>query len=330
MKSSRLLDASTRLLCAIVLLSTVLLTDRGFAQDFPSRPITMIVPFPGGGGADAVPRVTLDAFSASLGQPVIIENRPGAGGTTGTNAVARAAPDGYTLLLTVVPPITMNIFLQKSFPYDPRTAFVPVALTAFAPIVMVVNSSLPVNSLTEFISYVKQNPGKLSYGSAGVGTGQHIAGELLKQRAGIDMVHVPYRGSALIIQDMLVGSIQVGFGTPPAVSGFVAEGKLRMLAVTEANRFPDLPNLPTIDEIVPGVITNTWYGLFVPAGTPEAIVERLNHAMNVALKDAKVVSNFKLQGMLPAGGTPAEFAKLVRDDLEHWGKVIPSIGLKPQ
>ena len=299
-------------------------------SDFPNRPITMIVPFPGGGGADAVPRLTQDAMAAALGQPIIIENRPGAGGTLGAVAVMRAAPDGYTVMNTPMPPVTINVFLQKNFPYDPKTAFEPVVLATVAPLVIAVNASLPVHNMAELVAYARANPGKLSYGSAGIGTGHHIAGELLKSKTGIDMAHVPYRGSGLLIQDLISGSIQVGFGTPPAVMTFVEEGKLRALGVAEATRYRDLPELPTLNETIPGVIAPSWNGLFVPAGTPRPIIERLNKAMNAALKVPSVAANFKLQGMLPVGGPPEDLVKLIDDDLAHWGKVLPAIGLLPQ
>ena len=297
---------------------------------YPNRSILMIVPFPGGGGADAVARVTQDAFAEGLGQPVVIENRPGAGGTLGSVGVIRAKPDGYTVLCTPMPPLTINIFLQKNFPYDPQTALMPVVLQTIAPLVIAVNPSLPVKNVAELVAYAKAHPGKLSYGSAGIGTGHHIAGELLKQTTGIDMAHVPYRGSGLLIQDLLTGAIQVGFGTPPAVMTFAEQGTLRAIGVVEAQRYPDLPDLPTVAETFPGVIAPAWNGLFVPAGTPQPIVDRLNKAMNAALKAPSVAANFKLQGMLPVGGPPEDLVKLIAEDLEHWGKVLPSIGLLPQ
>ncbi len=311
-------------------MSTLAWQQAAAQSDYPNRPITMIVPFPGGGGADAVPRLTQEALAEALGQPVVIENRPGAGGTLGAVAVMRANPDGYTVLNTPMPPITINMFLQKNFPYDPKTAFVPVTLAVVAPLVIAVNASLPVKNMAELVAYARANPGKLNYGSAGIGTGHHIAGELLKSIAGIDVAHVPYRGSGLLIQDLLSGSIQIGFGTPPAIMSFVEQGKLKALAVAEAKRYPDLPELPTIHETFPGVIAPSWNGLFVPAGTPRAVVERLNQAMNVALKNPRVVANFKLQGMLAVGGEPEVLAKLIDDDLAHWGKVLPAIGLHPQ
>ncbi len=314
----------------IALLAFVSLTAPVHAQDYPTHPISLVVGFPPGGSTDATARILQDPISQALGQSIIIDNRSGAGGTTGAAAVASARPDGYTLLLSVNASLTMNMYLQKSFPFDTLTAFAPITLLSDVALVLVVNSSLPVKSVPELIEYAKRNPGKLAYGSSGVGSGHHICGELMKQKTGIDMVHVPYRGGAPTMQDIVAGNIQVAFGTLPSVLPHVASGAIRMIAAAEAKRLPDFPDLPTIDETIPGVVNIGWNGLFAPAGTPAPIIDKLNAVTVAALKRPDVVAKMKLQGLTPMSDTPAEFAKLIADEVAYWGKVIPSIGIKPE
>src|SRR5262245_1441400 len=323
-----MLNVATNLRWMLVVTGAAVLNPAA-ADDFPSRPITMVVPFPGGGVADLVPRLIVDGMAATLGQPVVVDNRGGAGGTIGTTAVARAAADGYTLLMTVNPTITMNIYLQKNVPYDPRTAFAPITLAASSPMVLVVNPSLPINSIADLIDYARKNPGKLSYGTPGIGTGQHVVGELLKLKAGIDMVHVPYRGTGLMVQDVMSGQIQVGLGTPTAVLPF-APDKLRVLAVAEPQRFPDLPDVPTISETVPGVVFNAWYGMFAPAGTPKPIVDRIHDAAVKQINDPDTARKMRLQGVVPVGSTPEELGRITQAEIDRWAVDIPAIGLKPQ
>jgi tripartite-type tricarboxylate transporter receptor subunit TctC len=300
------------------------------ADDYPARPITIVVPYTPGASTDAVARITHDAMSKALGQPIIIDNKPGAGGTIGAALVAAAKPDGYTLLLTVNPPITMNVYSQKGVSYDPRTAFAPISLTAESILVLAVNASLPVKTVPQLVEYAKKNPGKLAYGSAGVGSSHQIAGELIKQKTGIDIVHVPYHGSAPAIQDLVAGNIQISFGTTPAVLPHVQSGAIRILAIAEAKRFPDLPDVPTIDESVPGVITRTWLGLFAPAGTPRPIIDKLNKAVGLALKQPDVIEKLKLQGVTTASSTPEELGAIAAAELDMWGKMLPSIGIVPE
>jgi tripartite-type tricarboxylate transporter receptor subunit TctC len=234
-----------RFLKGTALAALVLLPPAAPAADspdnYPSRPITVIVPFTPGASTDAVARLSRDPMSEALGQPIIIDNRPGAAGTTGSAAVVNAKPDGYTLLVSVNAPLTMNMYLQKSFPFEPRAALAPVTLAAESILVLAVNASLPVKTVTELVDYAKKHPGTLSYGSAGVGSAHHIAGELLKQRTGIDMVHVPYRGSAPAMQDLVAGAIKVSFGTTPAVLPQAATGAIRIIALAEERRSPELP-----------------------------------------------------------------------------------------
>jgi len=300
------------------------------ADDYPNRPITIVVSFPPGASTDAVARIPRDYLSEALGQPIVIDNRAGAGGTLGSALVANAKPDGYTLLVTVNPPITMNMYMQKNFPYDATKAFAPITLAAHSILALAVNSSVPAKNVSQLVDYVKKNPGKVSFGSAGVGSGHHIAGALMNKNAGIDMVHVPYRGTGPAIQDLVSGQIQVSFGTTPAVLPHHESGAIRILALAEEKRHNDLPGIPTIAETIPGVVTNTWVGLFAPAGTPRPIIEKLNKAMNAALKRPDVIEKFKKQGLTAAGTTPEELQAIMTREVAHWGKIIPAIGIQPE
>jgi tripartite-type tricarboxylate transporter receptor subunit TctC len=314
----------------MALLAGLALIACAHAEDYPTRPITMIVGFPPGGSTDATARILQDPLNQALGQNIIIDNRGGAGGTTGAAAVAGARPDGYTLLFSVNAALTMNMYLQKSFPFDTLKAFAPITIASDVVLVLVVNSALPVKTVPELIEYAKRNPGKLAYGSSGVGSGHHICGELMKQKTGIDMVHVPYRGGAPTMQDLVAGNIQVAFGTLPSVLPHVANGSIRMIAAAEAKRLADYPDLPTINETIPGVINIGWNGLLAPAGTPTSIIDKLNAVTVDALKKPDVMAKMKLQGLTPISDTPAQFAKLISDEIAYWGKVIPAIGIKPE
>lgn len=301
------------------------------AQTYPSRTITIVAPFPPGASTDFTARLIRDVLADALGASVVVENRPGAGGTTGSAGVANAAPDGHTLLVTVNAPITMNLYLQKNFPFDPKTALIPVVNVAEVVLALAVNSAVPVKTVPELIDYAKKNVDKkLSYGSAGIGSAHHIAGELLKQKTGIQLTHVPYRGGGPVIQDLVAGHIPIAFGTTPAVLPQAAAGTIRMIALVEAKRSPDMPDIPTVAETVPGVVTATWVGLLAPAGTPRPIVERLNKIVNDALKRPEIAARFKPQGATVAGGTPEELAGRIRSELDSWGRIIPSIGIQPE
>jgi tripartite-type tricarboxylate transporter receptor subunit TctC len=301
------------------------------AQTYPSRPITIVAPFPPGASTDFIARLLREPLAEALGQSIVVENRPGAGGTTGTAAVASAAPDGHTLLVCVNAPVTMNVYMQKNFPFDPKTALAPIVTAADVLMTLAVHAAVPAKSVAELIDYAKANAGKkLSYGSAGIGSAHHIAGELLKQKTGIDMMHVPYRGGGPAIQDLVAGHIPISFGTSPAVLPQAAAGTIRMLALVEAKRSPLLPGVPTVDETVPGVVTMTWVGLFAPAGTPRPIVDRLNKIVVDALKRPDVIKKLKQQGATPVGGTPEDMSERMKTELAHWGRVIPSIGITPE
>ncbi len=321
-----------RLGCGIAALLIALLpSELVRAQTYPSRAITIVAPYPPGASTDFIARLLRDVLADALGASVVVENRPGAGGTTGSASVANAPPDGHTLLVTVNAPITMNLYLQKNFPFDPKTALIPVVTAAEVILALAVNSAVPVKTVPELIDYAKRNVDKkLSYGSAGIGSAHHIAGELLKQKTGIQLTHVPYRGGGPVIQDLVAGHIPIAFGTTPAVLPQAAAGTIRMLALVEAKRSPDMPDIPTVAETVPGVVTATWVGLLAPAGTPRPIVERLNKIVNDALKRPEIAARFKPQGATAVGGTPEELGERIRSELESWGRIIPSIGIQPE
>ena len=301
------------------------------AQTYPSRPVTVVVPYPPGASTDFIARLLRDPLAEGLGQTVVIDNRPGAGGTTGAAAVANAAPDGHTLLVSVNAPVTMNMYMQKNFPFDPKTALAPIMTAADVILALAVNASLPVKTVPELIDYAKKNTGKgLAFGSAGIGSAHHIAGELLKQKTGIELTHVPYRGGGPAIQDLVAGHIPISFGTTPAVLPQVNAGTIRILALVEASRSPDMPDVPTVAETVPGVVTYTWVGLFAPAGTPRPIIERLNKIAVEAFRRPDVVAKLKQQGASAVAGTPEELGQRMRAELESWGRIIPAIGIQPE
>ena len=300
------------------------------AEDYPNRSITLVVNFPAGGSTDAMARILREPLSQGLGQSIIIDNRGGAGGTTGAAAAANAKPDGYTLLLSVNSALITNKFLQKNFPFDPRTAFAPITLSSDVALVLAVHPSLPVHGVSELIDYARKNPGKLAYGSAGIGTMHHIIGELIKQKTGIEMVHVPYRGGAPLIQDLIAGNVKVSFNTLPTALPQAQAGMIRIIAVAEKTRLPELPDTPTIDETIPGVINIGWNGLLAPAGTPAPIIDKLNAVAVAALKTPDVVAKMKLQGLHAMSSTPAEFASLIAREVDYWGAIIPAIGIQPE
>ena len=314
-----------------VLLAAFLLAPSAFAQSYPTRPITMVAPFPPGASVDALARITRDLLSELLGQPIVVENRAGAGGSTGSGSVANAAPDGYTLLITVNAPITMNMWMQKNIPFDPKKAFAPITLAAETSLLLAVHPSVPAQNVAELVAHAKASTGKLSYGSAGVGSGHHITGELLKQKTGIDMNHVPYRGGGPAIQDLVAGHIQISFGTPPSVLPQSSAGRIRILATSEDKRFPDLPDVPTIAETVPGVtLPATWLGLLAPAGTPKPILDKLNAAMLATLKKPDVIAKLKQQGLLVVGQGPDALADKIVSELAFFGRTIPALGIQPE
>jgi tripartite-type tricarboxylate transporter receptor subunit TctC len=298
------------------------------AQAYPSRPVRMIIGYPPGGSADITARLTGQWLSERLGQPVVIESRPGAATNLATEAVVRAAPDGYTLLL-VAPANAINATLYDKLSFDFIRDTAPVAGIIRFPNVVVVNPSLPIKTMADLVAYAKANPGKLNMASSGNGSTIHMSGELFKMMTGINMVHVPYRGGAPALTDLIAGQVQVMFDNVPTSAEHIKAGRLRGLAVTSTARSEVLPDLPTVAEMLPGYEASAWYGLSVPKGTPTEIIERLNKETNAILADPKAKARFAELGASLLPGSPAEFGKLVADETEKWGKVVKFAGAKP-
>jgi tripartite-type tricarboxylate transporter receptor subunit TctC len=291
------------------------------APDYPTRPIKLIIGYAPGGSADIVARVLSERLSERLGQPIVLENRPGAGTTIATEAVVRSPPDGYTLLWTSSA-IEINTTLYDHLNFDFLRDIAPVASIEFLPLVMAVNPSLPVKTIPEFIAYAKANPGKINFPSGGVGSSQHVAGELFKFMTGVDMVHVPYRGVALAVNDLVAGQMQVGFNPIPMSITFIRDGRLRALGVTSATRSPALPDVPSISEFVPGYEAVASDGIGVPAGTPADIIAKLNDAFNAALTDPTIKARLEDLGGEPMPMSPAEFGKFIADNTAKWAKIV--------
>jgi len=292
------------------------------ADPWPARPIRMIVAYPPGGGTDQVGRVMADQLTQHLGQNVILDNRGGATGNIGTELAARAVPDGYTLLMGNVAPNAVNVSLFKKLAFDPVKDFSPISLVAVTPNILVAHPSMPLKTVKELLALAKAKPGTLNFPSAGVGSSSHLAGELLKSLAKIDMVHVPFKGGGPALVAMISGEVQIMFATMPAAMPHVKSGKARPIAVTTAKRSLAMPELPTIAEAgVTGYEASTWYGLLAPARTPKPIVDRL-HAETVKILAGPVRQRLEVQGFEPIGGTPAEFSATIKSEIVKWAKVI--------
>jgi tripartite-type tricarboxylate transporter receptor subunit TctC len=299
------------------------------AATYPSRPVRWIVPYPPGGATDIQARLLGQWLSDRLGQPFIIENRPGGGGNIGTEAVVRAAADGYTLLL-VGPPHAINATLYDKLNFNFIRDIAPVAGIMSVANVMVVTPSVPAKTVPEFITYAKANPGKINMASSGNGSSPHVAGELFKMMTGVDMVHVPYRGNAPALTDLLGGQVQVYFVTTPASIEFIRAGTLRPLAVTTTMRSDALPGIPTVGDFVPGYESSAWYGVGVPKNTPAEIVATLNREINAGLADPKIEARFADLGGTVLPGSPGDFGKLIAEETEKWAKVIRAAHIKPE
>jgi tripartite-type tricarboxylate transporter receptor subunit TctC len=297
------------------------------AQTYPTRPVRIIVPFAAAGAFDIMARLIGQWLSERLGQQFVVENRPGAGGNIGTEAVVRAPADGYILLL-VGPSSAINATLYDKLNFDFIRDIAPVAGVIRGPYVMVVNPSVPAKTVPEFIAYAKANPGKISMGSPGVGTTPHVAGELFKMMAGVDMVHVPYRGAGPTLVDLIAGQVQVSFASMPSSVGYIRTGKLRALAVTTATRSDALPDVPTVGEFVPRYEASGWYGIGAPKGTPVEIIDMLNKEINASLVDPKLKTRLADLGGTVMMGSPADLGKLIADETEKWGKVVKFVGIK--
>jgi len=295
------------------------------ALDYPTRPVRIIVGFPATSSSDIVVRLLAQPLSERLGQQFIVDNRPGAGSNVGAEAVVRAPPDGYTLLgMTITN--AFNATLYNDLNFDISRDIAPIVGTFRSPLVMVVTPSLPAQTIPEFMTYAKANPGMINYASFGYGSSPNVNGELFKMKAGVDMVHVPYRGDA--IPDLLAGRVQVLFGTMPSVISYIRSGQLRALAVTSAQRSTALPDIPALAEFLPGFDTYLWHGIAAPKNTPTEIVGKLNEEFNVVLADPEIKARFDSLGGTAIGGTPADFRKLIADETEKWAAVIRAANIK--
>jgi tripartite-type tricarboxylate transporter receptor subunit TctC len=312
-------------LAAVLMLVTALSS----AQTYPTKPIRLVVPFPPGGATDILARDVAQKLTEAWGQSVIVDNRPGAGGNIGSELVAKSAPDGYTLEMGTVGTHAINASLYAKMPYDHVKDFTPVILVAGVPNVLVVTPSLPVNSVAELIAYAKANPGKLNFASSGNGTSIHLSGELFKVMAGVQMTHIPYKGSAPALQDLIAGQVQLMFDNLPPSLPQIKAGKLRALAVTSLARAPALPDVPTLAESgLPGFEASSWFGILAPAGTPAPIVAKLNAEVAKWLATPEAKEKLLKQGANPAGGTPEDFAKHIAAETAKWAKVVKDSGAK--
>jgi len=309
----------------------VLATGTALAQPYPSRPIRLILPFPAGGPSDIVARSFGAKLSEALGQQVVPDNRGGAAGVIGAEIAARAAPDGYTLFLAAVGVMTLNPHLQRKLPYDPVRDFRPVSLLSMSPYILVVNQGVPAKSVGELATLAKAQPGKLNFASGGVGTGNHLSGELFKLAAGVDIVHVPYKGASLAVGDLVAGNVQMLFVNVLPALPHVKAGRVRALAVTSARRSAVVPDVPTFAEAgFPMVVTSSWHGIAVPARVPPAIVQRLHGELAKIARLPDLRERMEAQGSEVVGNTPEEFVAFIRKESERWGKVIRAAGIKPE
>jgi tripartite-type tricarboxylate transporter receptor subunit TctC len=301
------------------------------AQDkWPTRPVRMVVPFPPGSSPDLVGRMLADKLTPALGQQVIVENKPGAGGVVGTAQVAKAAPDGYTIGLSIPGPLAVNTVLLRKMPYDPFRDLAPITLVAQSPNVLVVDPKLGATTLADFVRIVKASPGKYNFGSVGNGSASHLTMELLKSIAGIDIVHVPYKGSPQVIQGILAGNVMAGFIVPATAMPQVQGGKLSALGSTSSARTVALPTMPTIAEQgYPGFESTAWLGMVAPAKTPPAVIDRLSQALVKALRSDDVRTRMLRIYFQPVGTAPEGLSNLMRAEVERWGKVIKAAGVKP-
>jgi tripartite-type tricarboxylate transporter receptor subunit TctC len=300
-----------------------------WAQSYPTRPVHLVVGLAAGGGADIMARLIGQWLSERLGQQFLIENRPGAGSNIATEVVVRAASDGYTLLL-VNAPAAINATLYEKLNFNFIRDIVPIASISRVPNVLVVHPSFPATTVPEFIAYARANPGKISMASPGIGSPPHVAGELFKMMTGIHLVHVPYRGAAPALTDLLGGQVQVLFSTTPSSIGYIRAGTVRPLAVTSATRWEGLPDIPTLSDFVPGFEASSWYGIGAPRNTPTEIIDKLNKEINAAIADPKMKARFADLGGTVLPGSPSDFRMLIAEETEKWGKVVKFSGARAE
>jgi tripartite-type tricarboxylate transporter receptor subunit TctC len=305
-----------------------LISGSAAAQAWPAKPVRYIVPFPPAGATDITARIMADKIGGPLGQPVVVENRPGAAGNVGTDFVAKSTPDGYTILqLTVAQSISQTLYAKLN--YDLEKDLAPVAMVALVPNVMEVNPSVPAKSVAEFIALAKSKPGKINFASSGSGTSIHMSAEMFMMLTGVKMVHVPYKGSGPALADLIGGQVDVMFDNLTSSIGFIRSGKLRALAITSATRYPELPELPTMQEAgVPGYEATAWFGIVAPKGIPREIVMRINGEVNKALAQADVRGKLAQQGAVASAWTPEQFGDFIHNEVVKWGKVVKASGAK--
>jgi tripartite-type tricarboxylate transporter receptor subunit TctC len=308
---------------------SVLFAGGAHAQAYPAKPVRIVVPFPPGGPTDIVARLMAPKMTEGLRQPVVVENRAGAGGVLGTEAVAKSAPDGYTLLMGTIGGLAVSMSLAPNRGYDTLRDLAPITQAVNVTSILVVHPSVPAKSVKELLALARARPGRLNYGSSGSGTVTHLAGELLKLLGKVDIVHVPYKGGAPALTAIVSGEVDLTYENSLIVLPHIRSGRVRALAVTSARRSPLLPELPAIGETLPGYGASGWYGLLAPAGTPRDIVNRLNEEAVRALRAAEVAEKLSAQGAEPAPGTPEEFAAFIRGEIEKWAKVVRAAGMKP-
>lgn len=316
-----------RLIAALVAALSIQTVQAQSADSYPNKPIKFIVPYAAGGASDVTSRLLAQAMSPSIGQTVIVENKTGAGGNIGTDFVAKSAPDGYTILLAYTGPMAINPTLYKNIPFNPLKDFAAVTLVAEAPLLLGVHPSVPVKNVKELVEYARANPGKIFYGSSGTGGADHLAGDLFMQETGSKIVHVPYKGGAPALRDLVAGNTQMQFMTIPAAIPHIKDGRIRPLAILSNSRFELFPDVPTIAEAgLPGVYVNNTYGVTVPAGTPPAVVNKLNAELVKAVKSQDIVNRFKDLGLVPRYNTPEEFSQFMKDEHARWAKIVKDSG----
>jgi len=311
-----------RIVCRLLVLMMALVPPLARADAWPDKPVRLIVPFPAGGATDVVARLLAQKLAEAWHQGVVVEDRAGAGGNIGADVVAKSPPDGYTLLMTTGSIVTANQFIYKSMTFDSAKDLVPITNVATGPQIIVVNNDFPAKTLKEFIDYVHANPGKVNFGSAGVGSQVHLAGENFAYAGKLDMAHIPYKGEALALTDLMGGQVQMVPPNLAAAINLVKQGKIRALAVTSATRNPQLPDVPAVSEVIPGFENMGWFGLMAPAGTPREIVDKVYRDSAAALKGEELKARFAGVGMAPVGNTPAELAAAIKAETARWEKVV--------
>jgi tripartite-type tricarboxylate transporter receptor subunit TctC len=322
----RLTQIARGVVTALVLASCVFAP--AFAQDYPARPVTIVVPFAAGGGTDIIARLLAQKLEQRLGKSFLIDNKPGAGSTIGATAAARAAPDGYTLLMAPSPAMAMSVSIYKSLPYDPAVDFIPIALAAQTPFVLIVNPSLPIHSVADLIRLAKEKPGAFSYGSAGPGTPHHLYAELFRSMTGVEMSHVPYRGSGPLVNDVVGGHLPLTFVDIPPAVGVIQTGKVRAIAISTKARLPTFPDIPPVADTVPGFDAASWQMLVAPAKTPRPIVDKLHAELKGILSTADMKERIANDGMLMMDNASVEALQdFVKAEIVRWGKVAQQAGL---